>query len=85
MQVRVLFVSGEYPVMQGGVGDYTQKLSRALGALGADVHVLTAVDAGEDHLRLPADPYEPTVYPELDAPGWGLWGAVNRTIERISA
>ncbi len=70
--------------MQGGVGDYTQKLSRALGALGADVHVLTAVDAGEDHLRLPADPYEPAVYPELDAPGWGLWGAVNRMIERIA-
>lgn len=69
--------------MQGGVGDYTQKLSRALGALGADVHVFTSVDAGEDNLRLPADPYEPTVYPQLDDPGWVLWGAVAGIIGRI--
>ena len=81
--VRILFVSGEYPSMQGGVGDYTQRLSRALGALGADVHVLTSVDAGEDHLRLPADPYEPAVHPEVAAPGWALWGSVTSMIDQI--
>jgi len=71
--MRVLFVTGEYPAMQGGVGDYTRRLSQALGALGVDVHVLTHADAGSDNLRAPADACEPTVYPILDGTGWGLW------------
>jgi glycosyltransferase involved in cell wall biosynthesis len=71
--MRVLFVTGEYPAMQGGVGDYTRRLSQALGALGADVHVLTHVDAGGDYLRAPADAHEPTVYPILEGNGWELW------------
>ena len=44
--MRILFITGEYPAMQGGVGDYTRRLSQALGALGADVHVLTACGRG---------------------------------------
>ncbi len=71
--MRILFVTGEYPAMQGGVGDYTRRLGQALGELGADVHVLTHADAGADHLRAPASSYEPTVYPELGRHGWGLW------------
>jgi glycosyltransferase involved in cell wall biosynthesis len=81
--MRVLFITGEYPAMQGGVGDYTRQLSRALGALGADVHVLTHADAGGDHLRAPATAYEPTVYPLIERPGWQLWavaGRVTRTL-----
>jgi len=78
--MRVLFVTGEYPAMQGGVGDYTRRLSQALGALGADVHVLTHVDAGSDYLRTPADAYEPTVYPILEGTGWKLW---RRTLHLV--
>ena len=50
--MRILFITGEYPAMQGGVGDYTRQLSQALGALGVDVHVLTDANAGGDHLRV---------------------------------
>jgi glycosyltransferase involved in cell wall biosynthesis len=71
--MRVLFVTGEYPAMQGGVGDYTRRLSQALGALGVDVHVLTHTNAGSDYLRAPADACEPTVYPILEGTGWELW------------
>jgi glycosyltransferase involved in cell wall biosynthesis len=78
--MRVLFITGEYPAMQGGVGDYTRRLSQALGALGADVHVLTHVNAGEDYLRTPADAYEPTVRPILEGTGWGLW---RRTLDLV--
>jgi glycosyltransferase involved in cell wall biosynthesis len=81
--MRILFVTGEYPVMQGGVGDYTRRLSQALGLLGADVHVLTQVDAGGDHLRIPAAGYEPTVYPRLERPGWRLFGHVSRMIDEV--
>jgi len=32
--LRVLFVTGEFPPMQGGVGDYTKEISLALHDLG---------------------------------------------------
>jgi glycosyltransferase involved in cell wall biosynthesis len=72
--MRVLFITGEYPAMQGGVGDYTRRLSQALGALGVEVHVLTQASAGDDSMRAPADVHEPVVYPALEGAGWGLWG-----------
>lgn len=81
--MRILFVTGEYPVMQGGVGDYTRRLGQALGLLGSDVHVLTHADAGGDHLRAPGAAYEPTVYPRLERHGWNLWGHVRRMVEEV--
>lgn len=41
----VLFVSGEYPPMQGGVGAYTAELAHALAGQGVQVSVLTAAQA----------------------------------------
>lgn len=76
--MRVLFITGEYPAMQGGVGDYTRQLSQALGARRVDVHVLTDVNAGGDHLRMPVAAYEPTVHPIMDHGGWELW---SRTLD----
>jgi glycosyltransferase involved in cell wall biosynthesis len=81
--MRILCVTGEYPAMQGGVGDYTRRLGQALGELGADVHVLTHVDAGGDHLRAPAASYEPAVYPVLERPGWNLWQHVRGAIDEL--
>jgi glycosyltransferase involved in cell wall biosynthesis len=81
--MRILFITGEYPSMQGGVGDYTRRLGQALGGLGADVHVLTHVDAGGDHLRVPVAAYEPTVYPVLEHTGWNLWGEARRFIREL--
>jgi polysaccharide biosynthesis protein PslF len=81
--MRILFITGEYPSMQGGVGDYTRRLSQALGDLGADVYVLTHADAGGDHLRVPVAAYEPTVYPVLERTGWNLWGEAQRFIREL--
>lgn len=81
--MRILFITGEYPAMQGGVGDYTRRLSQALGTLGADVHVLTHADAGGDHLRVPAAAYEPTVHPVMERTGWNLWGETQRLIQTL--
>jgi glycosyltransferase involved in cell wall biosynthesis len=39
--MKLGLVTGEFPPMQGGVGDYTHALARALGALGVEVHVVT--------------------------------------------
>ena len=81
--MRILFITGEYPAMQGGVGDYTRRLSQALGGLGADVHVLTHADAGGDHLRVPSSAYEPTVYPIMARTGWNLWDAARGLIREL--
>jgi len=81
--MRVLFVTGEYPAMQGGVGDYTRRLSQALGALGADVHVLTHTRAGGDHLRAPMAAYEPIVHAVMMQTRWNLWRHVDNMIRQV--
>ena len=43
--VRVAFVTGEFPPMRGGMGDYTRELGIALTHLGYQVHVVTHVQA----------------------------------------
>ena len=40
--MHILFVTGEYPPMRGGVGDYTRALALALHDLGARISVLTS-------------------------------------------
>jgi glycosyltransferase involved in cell wall biosynthesis len=63
--MRVLFVTGEFPPMQGGVGDYTRELGLALRSLGCEVHVVTSRQAGP----VPGL----TVHPIVDRWGWGSW------------
>ncbi len=43
--MRIGIISGEYPPMQGGVGDYSREFGRALVALGHEVFVLTSSQA----------------------------------------
>jgi glycosyltransferase involved in cell wall biosynthesis len=43
--MRVLFITGEFPPMPGGVGACTQEIARALVASGAEVGVLTSTRA----------------------------------------
>ncbi len=40
--MRIGLISGEYPPMEGGVGDFTRLLGEALVAAGHEVHVLTS-------------------------------------------
>lgn len=68
---RVLFVTGEYPPMLGGVGAYTHELAHALARLGHPVAVVTHRQAA----RAPgaAGASAVAVYPWI--PRWG-WGAL---------
>ncbi len=43
--MHILFITGEYPPMRGGVGAYTATLAEALIAQGAEVSVLSAAEA----------------------------------------
>lgn len=64
---HVLFVTGEYPPMRGGVGDYTACLSRALAELGARCSVVTSRAARDAPQR---EPLSPAVHPSM--PAWGI-------------
>lgn len=45
MTMRIGFVTGEYPPMQGGVGAFTRELARAMLADGHEIHVHTRREA----------------------------------------
>ncbi|MFN8598173.1 MAG: glycosyltransferase family 4 protein [Anaerolineae bacterium] len=42
--MKIGLVTGEYPPMQGGVGDFTRELARALTKQGHAVHVITGLN-----------------------------------------
>lgn len=55
--MRIALISGEYPPLQGGVGDYTRCLAQALIDLGHEVHVLTVFVSGRPTLENDAGIY----------------------------
>src|SRR5512136_2710302 len=72
--MKVLFITGEFPPMQGGVGDYTREIGLALGELGCQVTVVSSTQTGP----VPGL----TVHPVVESWGWGVWGALLDLIRR---
>jgi len=67
--MRVGLVTGEYPPDQGGVGDFTRELGRALAALGHEAHVLTSASRITHH----ASPNAVIVHRSIHGWGWRCW------------
>ena len=65
--MKVCLLTAEYPPMQGGVGDFTRELARAMAALGTEVHVVTGAQGGDD-----ATSEAWRVLRAVDGWGWGL-------------
>jgi glycosyltransferase involved in cell wall biosynthesis len=72
--MEVLFITGEFPPMQGGVGDYTREIGLALCELGCEVHVATSSQAR------PAPNL--SVHPVVERWNWGCWSALLDLIDR---
>ncbi len=72
--MKVLFVSGEFPPLQGGVGDYTRELGLALHDLGSQVHVVTSTGGG------PVSGIE--VQPIIERWNWSCWRAILDLVAR---
>ncbi|NLX11557.1 MAG: glycosyltransferase family 4 protein [Chloroflexi bacterium] len=68
--MRIGQITGEYPPMQGGVGAFTEELSKALIALGHEVFVFT------DH-RAGMAGRNGRIHVTADAHSWG-WGTLTR-------
>jgi polysaccharide biosynthesis protein PslF len=74
--VKVLFVSGEFPPMEGGVGDYTREIGLALADQGCQVHVVTSAHAG------PVAGL--SVLPVVQRWDWGSWRILLEVIRKES-
>jgi glycosyltransferase involved in cell wall biosynthesis len=72
--LHVMFVTGEYPPMPGGVGAYTQELAKALRSLGVQVTVLTAEAACDPETAVHAGGCR--VLPVAQHWGWSVWRMV---------
>jgi glycosyltransferase involved in cell wall biosynthesis len=81
--MRICFVSGEYPPMQGGVGDCTHELARALVQLGHDAAVVTSTKASR--AQAPATPNEPSVHPVVSRWNWASWRSILRVVHSLSS
>ena len=77
--MRIGLITGEFPPMQGGVGDFTRELARALAALGHDVHVLTSRGRGGEPDST-GEPY--TTHRAVSDWGWGCWRATRHWIDK---
>jgi glycosyltransferase involved in cell wall biosynthesis len=81
--MKILFITGEFPPMQGGVGDYTREIGLALKDLGCQVHVATSVQAGP--VLGPAErPVSGlSVHPVVDRWNWRCWGTIIDLVHQL--
>lgn len=66
--MRIAFIAGEYPPLQGGLGDFTRELGKAVIAAGHDVHVITRFLQGAPAREAQAG--QPEVHRLIPAWGW---------------
>ena len=74
--LRIGLISGEFPPMQGGVGDFTRELARELVPLGHEVHILA--NAGCHAENLPDGCF---VHPIVERWNWSLARRVSRWVK----
>ncbi len=77
--MNIAFIAGEYPPLQGGLGDFTRELARALHVIGHTVHVITRQAAG-----LPRDEVADNIQIHRMSPRWN-WLSLAQLSHFISA
>ena len=83
--LKVCFLTGEYPPMQGGVADHTARLAHHLAGLGLEVAILTSHKASSNlKYQISNIKYQisglqpPTIHPIITAWGLGCWRQIGR-------
>ena len=77
---HILFITGEYPPLTGGVGAYTEKLAQALVDLGWKASVLTS---SLPHVERQASSV--AVYPAVKKWDWRIWQIAPRAAQEAGA
>ena len=83
--MRIVLISGEFPPMQGGVGDFTNELGKALAELGHEVHVITSTSNNTQPCpeRSRRNATRNTIIVHRSVHGWG-WASWRRIIQLLS-
>lgn len=87
--MRVLFVTGEFPPMQGGVGDCTNEIAQELAKLGVEAHVLTSTsrESSAEHGygggARPVEEYGVHVRRAIGRWGWGTIPLLGRIVREL--
>jgi glycosyltransferase involved in cell wall biosynthesis len=90
MALKVCFLTGEYPPMQGGIADHTSHLAQHLVELGAEVSVLTSTKAAVGSgANRPIRGHGPLaglmsilqIYPIIGGWSLGCWSQIGRWLE----
>jgi glycosyltransferase involved in cell wall biosynthesis len=84
--VRIVLISGEFPPMQGGVGDFTNELGKALGELGAEVSVITSIEGQgirDKGLGLPLVTCHSSLSHIIERWDWACWRHIIRLLDQI--
>lgn len=76
--MRILLLTGEFPPQQGGVGDYSHLLARALLAQGHAVEIITTQPQSASSALPPLQPA--VTVPRWD---WRAWSTIRAAIERL--
>lgn len=79
--MHILFVTGEYPPMRGGVGAYTAALAQALVTAGVRVSVVTAQQAQTPVYQASAV----TLHPVIGRWGGRIWQQIPHLAQQIGA
>lgn len=76
--IRVTFITGEYPPLQGGIADHTACLAERLAKLEVIPSIL--IQQGWQAAGQPAGPGRPPVHALVPGWGWRSWPAVNNFV-----
>ncbi len=79
--MRVLFITGEFPPMPGGVGDCTHEIAKELARQGVAVGVLTTTRAAKFQAR--NAPFK--FYPRVANWDWASWRTLATVIREFGA
>jgi glycosyltransferase involved in cell wall biosynthesis len=90
--MKIGLVTAEYAPMQGGVGDFTREVGRALAALGHEVHVVTSIKSRHSLAKARRVREISNIKSEEDGVpverviggwGWKCWGELSDIVRRL--
>ena len=78
--MKIGLITGEYPPQQGGVGDFTRELARALIAAGHEAQVITTAAGGQPSAAGQRQDDEVAVQRVVTAWGMRCWGEIAEVV-----